>query len=85
MDVLNITINMIRITEHMGKHIQLFAGDFLNLDKRDPNEGTLSCSSSEESTATRGFLVRPGKYIFCQVHPREGTMRHEPREGEGLL
>lgn len=40
-------------------------GDFLNLDKRDLIEETLPCSSSEDSTAIRGFLVRPRKYGSC--------------------
>ena len=42
-----------------GKYTQRFTGELLNLDKRDPNEATSPCSSSE-STAMRGFLVRPG-------------------------
>lgn len=50
-----------------------FTGDFLNLDKRDPNEATSSSSSSEEGTAMRGFLVRPGIYA-CQSH--DVTMRN---------
>lgn len=64
-------------------YTQCLVGDFLNLDRRKPNEGT-SCSSSEDSTAMRGFLVRPTKYASCQVCSRQGDMRHQPREGDDL-
>jgi hypothetical protein len=49
-----------RVVE-VKRHLQDFAGDFLNLDNRDENADTLTSSSSEESTDTRGFFVRPGK------------------------